>query len=101
PLAKTTVKDKAQHAVILDKTTSDKLYKDVQSYRLVPCRLGGEGPDQAGRQPQQDEDLQYVWLMVRDSSGIVLTRSSSRRYRRRVNISHQRLHFNGPDGQDK
>ncbi|KAH8706530.1 S25 ribosomal protein-domain-containing protein [Ilyonectria robusta] len=29
------VKDKAQHAVILDKTTSEKLYKDVPSYRLV------------------------------------------------------------------
>ncbi|ERS96584.1 small subunit ribosomal protein S25e [Sporothrix schenckii 1099-18] len=29
------VKDKAQHAVILDKPTSEKLYKDVQSYRLV------------------------------------------------------------------
>lgn len=29
------VKDKAQHAVILDKTTSDRLYKDVQSYRLI------------------------------------------------------------------
>jgi small subunit ribosomal protein S25e len=29
------VKDKAQHAVILDKATSDKLNKDVQSYRLV------------------------------------------------------------------
>jgi small subunit ribosomal protein S25e len=29
------VKDKAQHAVILDKAISDKLYKDVQSYRLV------------------------------------------------------------------
>ncbi|KAK2071343.1 hypothetical protein P8C59_005772 [Phyllachora maydis] len=29
------VKDKAQHTVMLDKTTSDKLYKDVQSYRLV------------------------------------------------------------------
>ncbi|KAK4152599.1 ribosomal protein S25 [Chaetomidium leptoderma] len=29
------VKDKAQHACILDKATSDKLYKDVQSYRLV------------------------------------------------------------------
>ena len=29
------VKDKAQHAVILDKTTSERLYKDVQSYRLV------------------------------------------------------------------
>ncbi|TVY25734.1 40S ribosomal protein [Lachnellula hyalina] len=28
-------KDKAQHAVILDKATSDKLYKDVQSYRLI------------------------------------------------------------------
>jgi small subunit ribosomal protein S25e len=29
------VKDKAQHAVILDKATSDKLYKDVQSSRLI------------------------------------------------------------------
>ncbi|KAJ1338045.1 small subunit ribosomal protein S25e [Microdochium nivale] len=29
------VKDKAQHAVMLDKATSEKLYKDVQSYRLV------------------------------------------------------------------
>ncbi|PQE08428.1 40S ribosomal S25 protein [Rutstroemia sp. NJR-2017a WRK4] len=29
------VKDKAQHAVILDKTTSERLAKDVQSYRLV------------------------------------------------------------------
>jgi small subunit ribosomal protein S25e len=29
------VKDKAQHSVMLDKATSDKLYKDVQSYRLV------------------------------------------------------------------
>lgn len=29
------MKDKANHAVILDKATSDKLYKDVQSYRLI------------------------------------------------------------------
>ena len=29
------VKDKAQHAVILDKATNDRLNKDVQSYRLV------------------------------------------------------------------
>merc|ERR1712132_21730 len=29
------VKDKANHAVVLDKTTTDKLYKDVQSYRLI------------------------------------------------------------------
>ena len=29
------VKDKANHAVILDKATSDKLNKDVQSYRLI------------------------------------------------------------------
>ncbi|KAF4550664.1 40S ribosomal protein S25 [Elsinoe fawcettii] len=29
------VKDKANHAVVLDKATSDKLQKDVQSYRLV------------------------------------------------------------------
>jgi small subunit ribosomal protein S25e len=30
-----TVKDKAQHNVLLDKATNDKLQKDVQSYRLV------------------------------------------------------------------
>ncbi|KAF8476145.1 S25 ribosomal protein-domain-containing protein [Kalaharituber pfeilii] len=29
------VKDKANHAVILDKTTQDKLNKDVQTYRLI------------------------------------------------------------------
>lgn len=29
------MKDKAQHAVILDKPTSEKLNKDVQSYRLI------------------------------------------------------------------
>ncbi|KAI1343924.1 ribosomal protein S25 [Xylariaceae sp. FL0016] len=29
------LKDKAQHSVMLDKSTSEKLYKDVQSYRLV------------------------------------------------------------------
>lgn len=34
-MALNSVKDKAQHTVMLDKTTSDKLYKDVQSYRLV------------------------------------------------------------------
>jgi small subunit ribosomal protein S25e len=30
-----TVKDKANHAVVLDKQTADKLNKDVQSYRLI------------------------------------------------------------------
>jgi small subunit ribosomal protein S25e len=35
PLTSATVKDKAQHAVVLDKQTSDKLNKDVQSYRLI------------------------------------------------------------------
>jgi small subunit ribosomal protein S25e len=29
------VKDKSNHAVVLDKTISEKLYKDVQSYRLI------------------------------------------------------------------
>ncbi|OAX80539.1 40S ribosomal protein S25 [Emergomyces africanus] len=29
------LKDKANHAVVLDKATSEKLYKDVQSYRLI------------------------------------------------------------------
>ena len=30
-----TVKDKAQHAVIMDKTVGDKLTKDVPTYRLI------------------------------------------------------------------
>ena len=30
-----TVKDKANHAVVLDKQTAERLYKDVQSYRLI------------------------------------------------------------------
>ena len=34
-LTKSLVKDKANHAVVLDKATSDKLAKDVQSYRLI------------------------------------------------------------------
>ena len=29
------VKDKAQHAVVLDKAISDKLNKEVQTYRLI------------------------------------------------------------------
>ncbi|KAJ5901613.1 40S ribosomal protein S20 [Penicillium taxi] len=29
------VKDKAQHSVVLEKATSEKLNKDVQSYRLI------------------------------------------------------------------
>ena len=35
PLTICIVKDKANHAVVLDKQTSDKLQKDVQSYRLI------------------------------------------------------------------
>lgn len=31
----TTVKDKANHAVVLEKQTSERLYKDVQAYRLI------------------------------------------------------------------
>ncbi|CAF9931294.1 MAG: 40S ribosomal protein S25 [Gomphillus americanus] len=33
------VKDKAQHAVVLDKATSDKLQKEVQSYRLITVSI--------------------------------------------------------------
>lgn len=35
PFRRKTVKDKANHAVVLDKATQDKLQKDVQSYRLI------------------------------------------------------------------
>ncbi|PGH03148.1 40S ribosomal protein S25 [Blastomyces parvus] len=34
-ISNNTVKDKSNHAVVLDKATSEKLYKDVQSYRLI------------------------------------------------------------------
>lgn len=33
------MKDKAQHAVILDKQTNEKLQKDVQSYRLITVAI--------------------------------------------------------------
>jgi small subunit ribosomal protein S25e len=35
PLTRSIVKDKAQHAVVLDKQTNDRLQKEVQSYRLI------------------------------------------------------------------
>jgi len=35
PLFNQSVKDKANHAVILEKGTAEKLQKDVQSYRLI------------------------------------------------------------------
>ena len=38
-LITSTVKDKAQHAVVLDKATSDKLQKEVQSYRLITVSI--------------------------------------------------------------
>lgn len=33
------VKDKANHAVVLDKATSERLNKDVQSYRLITVAI--------------------------------------------------------------
>ena len=33
------VKDKAQHAVVLDKAINDKLQKEVQSYRLITVSI--------------------------------------------------------------
>ena len=38
-LTVSTVKEKAQHAVVLDKATSDKLQKEVQSYRLITVSI--------------------------------------------------------------
>lgn len=34
-LVRHTVKDKSNHAVVLDKAINDKLQKDVQSYKLI------------------------------------------------------------------
>ncbi|KAG7294499.1 40S ribosomal protein S25 [Staphylotrichum longicolle] len=46
------------HAVILDKTTSDKLYKDVQSYRLVTVATLVDRQDQRLPRPEVPQDLE-------------------------------------------
>ncbi|KAK4934133.1 40S ribosomal protein S25 [Elasticomyces elasticus] len=72
------VKDKAQHAVVLDKATSDKLNKDVQSYRLVTVavlvdRLKING-SLARRALADLEDRGVIRKVVQHSSGSIYTR---------------------------
>nr|POE73065.1 40s ribosomal protein s25 [Quercus suber] len=73
------VKDKAQHAVILDKQTSEKLAKDVQSYRLVTVavlvdRLKINGS--LARKALADlEERGQIRKVVSHSSGNIYTRA--------------------------
>lgn len=72
------VKDKAQHAVILDKATSDKLNKDVQSYRLITVavlvdRLKING-SLARRALKDLEDRGVIKKVVSHNSGSIYTR---------------------------
>ena len=77
-LTNTTVKDKANHAVILDKATSDKLNKDVQSYRLITVavlvdRLKINGS--LARKALVDlEERGVIKKVVHHSSGSIYTR---------------------------
>ncbi|KAK4545261.1 40S ribosomal protein S25 [Oleoguttula mirabilis] len=73
------VKDKAQHAVILDKPTSEKLNKDVQSYRLVTVavlvdRLKING-SLARRALNDLEEKGVIKKVVAHSSGNIYTRA--------------------------
>jgi small subunit ribosomal protein S25e len=75
------VKDKANHAVILDKATSDKLNKDVQSYRLITTavlvdRLKINGS--LARKALADlEERGVIRKVVAHSSGSIYTRAAA------------------------
>ncbi|KIV97426.1 40S ribosomal protein S25 [Exophiala mesophila] len=75
------VKDKANHAVVLDKATSDKLNKDVQSYRLVTVavlvdRLKINGS--LARKALADlEDRGVIRKVVSHSKGSIYTRAAA------------------------
>ncbi|MBY8978428.1 40S ribosomal protein S25, partial [Rhodobacteraceae bacterium NNCM2] len=73
------VKDKAQHAVILDKSTSDRLAKDVQSYRLVTVavlvdRLKING-SLARRCLKELEEKGQIKIVVKHHAGDIYTRA--------------------------
>merc|ERR1712093_614230 len=75
------VKDKANHAVVLDKATSDKLNKDVQSYRLITVavlvdRLKINGS--LARKALADlEDKGVIRKVVAHHSGGIYTRAAA------------------------
>ncbi len=75
------VKDKANHAVVLDKATSDKMNKDVQSYRLITVavlvdRLKINGS--LARKALNDlEDRGVIKKVVGHSRGCIYTRAAA------------------------
>ncbi|KAG9966625.1 hypothetical protein KCU61_g184, partial [Aureobasidium melanogenum] len=76
------VKDKAQHAVILDKATSDRLQKEVQSYRLVTVatlvdRLKING-SLARRSLADLEEQGQIKKVVSHSKCLVYTRAAAK-----------------------
>lgn len=78
------VKDKAQHAVILDKSTSDRLAKDVQSYRLVTVavlvdRLKING-SLARRCLKELEEKGQIKIVVKHHAGDIYSMSFIFRY---------------------
>ena len=76
-----TVKDKANHAVILDKATADKLNKDVPSYRLITVavlvdRLKINGS--VARAALNDlEEKGQITKIVGHSKGSIYTRAAA------------------------
>lgn len=73
------MKDKANHAVVLDKNTSEKLQKDVQSYRLITVavlvdRLKINGS--LARKALNDlEDKGVIRKVVSHNAGNIYTRA--------------------------
>ncbi|KAK5116431.1 40S ribosomal protein S25 [Meristemomyces frigidus] len=73
------VKDKAVHAVILDKPTSEKLNKDVQAYKLITVavlvdRLKING-SLARRALNDLEERGVIKKVVHHSAGNIYTRA--------------------------
>lgn len=89
------MKDKAQHAVILDKATSEKLNKDVQSYRLVTVatlvdRLKINGS--LARQCLKDlEEKGQIKPIVTHSKMLIYSTCASRSSHRRHTASNANL----------
>jgi small subunit ribosomal protein S25e len=75
------VKDKANHAVVLDKATSDKLNKDVQSYRLITVavlvdRLKING-SLVRKAPSDLEEIGVIKKVLGHSRGSVYMRAAA------------------------
>jgi small subunit ribosomal protein S25e len=75
------VKDKANHVVMLDKATSDKLNKDVQSYRFITVAVFVDRLKINGclerKAPSDLEERDVIKKIVGHSRGSIYTRAAA------------------------